>query len=137
MLPSYSTFASVTVARWILDLSMVRIMEVAPVFWSALALRLAARNLRLLRVQYAVVDQTDGAPFPTVRGAHEHGQREQRRIRKRSARRRERVGIAQLGVVDLGARRGRELCTHEREHALGAALAARDRRLRGVERAHE
>src|SRR5258708_4808457 len=132
MLPSYSTFASVTVARWILDLSMVRIMKGSSslmvfarlrlaarnllmvfarlrlaarnLLMVFARLRLAARNLRLLRVQYAVVDQSNRLAFTPVRRTHEHGQREQHRTREPRGRGRERRGIAQLGVIGLGAR---------------------------------
>ena len=124
MLPSYSTLASVTVARWILDLSMVRITSGPPVGAAG-----AARGCR------------SGArlALPVAARAGTDGEREQRRAGEPRGRGRERSR-------DRAARRSRSrraapsaMLARARARAARAASRspAATARLGGVERAHE
>src|SRR5689334_17202073 len=115
--PWYSRFAPVTVARWILDLSIVRCMVAIP-----------SPDPFSGNCQLQVVEQ--------ARVAEAHRDRDHDRAADRLHRLKRRA-VDHLGVVDAAARLARKLGAEQGAHRVGVALAAVDRAAGGLERAEE
>src|SRR5215468_7746883 len=114
-LPSYSRFAPVTVARWILLRSMLRYMG------SSSCDSLGCRG------EHGIVDQTGAAD--------EDGQCQQGRPFLDGLDGLDGLGVDQLGVVDARQALARQHGVHARQHSVGTTGAGGHRVAAGGERA--